>query len=157
MCASDYQKLRGEDQARSGLVFSLKVKSSSFLVWCLALFHFTEWLKHGCPVRKRMIILLRLPYCQWFCYYPITLLSVVLLLQEQSELDNTKMIVAWGLMNSRLLQEKVFGTIFIAKASSVTQKDLFERCHFFFFLISYGRLIHLGSLQPSAPPVLPAY
>lgn len=36
-------------------------------------------------------------------------------------------------MNSRLFQEKAFGSIFIAKAGSVTQKDLFERCHFFYF------------------------
>lgn len=45
-------------------------------------------------------------------------------------------------MNSRLLQEKAFGSIFIAKAGSVTQKDLFERCHFFYFY-------KLGEANPS--------
>lgn len=40
---SDCQKLCGEDQARPGTVFSPKVKPGSFLVWCLALSHFAEW------------------------------------------------------------------------------------------------------------------
>lgn len=148
---SDCQKLRGEDQARSGLVSYPKFKPGSFLEWFLAHSHFTEWLKHGCPVRKCMIILL----C--FCAYLIVL-SGSAITQEHSESDNPKEIVALCPMNSRLLQEKAFGTIFVAEASSVTQKFLFEGCHFFsFFKISLVRLIHLGSLQPSALSVLPAY
>lgn len=36
-------------------------------------------------------------------------------------------------MNSGLLQEKAFGSIYTVKAGAVAQKDLFERWRFFFF------------------------
>lgn len=81
---SDCQKLRGEDQARSGLVSSPKFKPGSFLLRCLSISHFSEWLKHGCPVRKCM---------KSSCYAYLMVVRGSVITQEHSESDNPKGIV----------------------------------------------------------------